>query len=56
VQDQGRGKNARSTLMFKLVRRVDIKGKHYLERAIEAVGDQCRAIIIAAVGDRAEPK
>jgi phage gpG-like protein len=35
---------------------VSIKGKHYLERALEAVGDQCRAIIIAAVGDRAEPK
>lgn len=46
VRDAGRGKTARSEVMFKLVRRVEIRPKRYMGRAF----DELRARFPAAVG------
>lgn len=56
VQEMGRGKTARSVLMFKLVRRVDIKGKHYLRdgvaTAVKRLPEPMQAALAAAVAVR----
>lgn len=53
VRDAGRGKTSRTEPMFLLVRRVQIKGKHYLRDAMQAalgrVDEPFRSALTAAV-------
>lgn len=49
VQESGRGKTSRSVLMFKLVRRVEIKGKHYLRDGMQAALGRLPAPMQAAL-------